>query len=107
MPVGGRVLLAFGGLVTIVLTGMFFICTGAFSLLNSALPIDIRCREMLDWLFVRHWFLTLPCMAAMWGGIYMLVTAVFGRNRFLLNSGTAVLIMWLVVGILFGWLLYH
>jgi hypothetical protein len=107
LPEGGRVLLAFGGVVTVVLSGMFFVCIGAFSLFNHALLIDDRCLQMLDYLFLRYWFLTLPCMAIIWGGMYMLVTAVVGRNRVLFNSGTAVVLMWLAVGVLFGWLLWR
>jgi hypothetical protein len=107
VPEGGRVLLAFGGLVTVVLSGMFFMCVGAFSLANPALELNARCGLLLDWLFVRHWFLTLPCMIAVWGGMFMLVTAAVGRNRFLFTSGAAVVLTWLLVGALFGWLLYH
>lgn len=100
-------LLAFGGVITVVLSGMFFTCIGAFSLLNPPLALDARCGRLLDSLFVQHWFLTIPCLAVVWGGMYMLVVAAVGRNRVLFTSGTAVVLMWLVVGALFGWLVWR
>jgi hypothetical protein len=107
VPAGERVLLAFGGVVAVVLAGMLFACIGAFSLLNPALPLEVRFHETLDWFFARHWFLTLPCMAVLWGGCYMLVTAVLGRKRGVLNSATAVVLMWVVVVSLVGWLVWR
>jgi hypothetical protein len=104
---GGRVLLAFGGVVMVVLSSLFFCCVGAFSLMNASLPIDVRCQMLLDWYVVRNWFLTLTCLVAVWGGMYMLVTAAVGRNLKLFNTGTAVVLMWIVLGVLFGWLLWQ
>lgn len=107
VPAGGRVLLAFGGVVMVVLSGLFFCCVGAFSLMNASLPIDVRCQMLLDWYAVRHWFLTLSCMVVIWGGLRMLVIAAIGRKRVLLTSSTAVVLMWFVLGGLFGWLLWR
>jgi hypothetical protein len=100
VPTGGRVLLAFGGVSAVVFSGMFFMCIGAFSgMVNPALPLDVRCGDILRRIFVQNCVPTLLSMAGMTCGMHMLVTAVMGRNRLLLNLGTAVVLTWLLVGL--------
>ena len=103
MPVGGRAGLGCVGLFAVLMPGLFIAYTGAWSgLINPVLPVDVRCAHVLDFIFLRHWFVTLPCMAIMTGGTYSLVTAVMNRRRLLFHLGIAVVLMWVVVGLIAG-----
>ena len=90
-------------MLAVMTSGLLVAYTGAWSgLVNPALPVDVRCAQVLDFIFLQHWFVTLPCIGIMTGGMYLLVAAVMKRHRSVFNFSAAVVLTWLLVGLIVG-----
>ena len=77
-------------------------CTVWSTLVNPALPAVDRCGHILEVVFVRHAFVTVPCVLVMTGGMHLLVTAVLKRHRLLFNFCCAVFLTWLLLSAVIG-----
>lgn len=94
------------GSIVVLFSATLIFSIGVWTaLVDPSLPLGQRCLHVVEFVFIEKAFAVFPLILFMTGGMHLIVTAFLKRHRFLFNFTCAVLLTWVVVGLLLAFFL--